>query len=397
MDSSSQTNETPIVVIAYNRDKALQRLLTSLASADYAGHTDIPLIISIDQSENGDVLKTVQAFVWPYGEKRIITHEKRLGLKQHVLECGDHSKAYGSVILLEDDLFVSRDFYHYTVSALRFTENDGKVGGISLYNHLLNVHVREPFFAVEDGFDNYYMQFASSWGQAYTKKQWEGFTAWLQDRKDMALTSPDIPENVRKWSDSSWLKYNIAYLIEKDMYFLYPRSSLTTNFMSAGEHSGAESHDLQVPVGIFAGKDYRFGSLQGSKSRYDAFFENMGLKTVLSERFSVPEEETCIDLYGYRTETGEGESSGRFSYLLSSRALPRKILHSYARALRPIDANILYDRAGNDFFLYSLKEKGEAPRVDMDGRVLYNYRALNVKKMIRVLRRQVCLRLPRLK
>ena len=36
-----------IVVVAYNRVKALQRLLDSLKNADYSGFSDITLIISI--------------------------------------------------------------------------------------------------------------------------------------------------------------------------------------------------------------------------------------------------------------------------------------------------------------------------------------------------------------
>ena len=381
-----ETDKTAIVIIAYNREKPLRRLLGSVAAADYPGNCDVPLLISIDKSDNGEVLKAASEFDWKHGEKRILTHDERMGLRRHVLECGDHSGEYGNVILLEDDLFVMPDFYNYALAALEFTSPDERIGGVSLYNHLLNVHAREPFFPVEDGYDNYYLQLASSWGQAYTAKQWTGFRQWLEKRgDDTGLTDTDIPENVRSWSDSSWLKYNIAYLIERDMYFLYPRSSLTTNFMSQGEHSQGENNDLQVPIGVYSGIKYRFGTLSESRSKYDAFFENTALKELMAHRHSLKPSDICIDLYGLRREE---QLKGR-RYLLSSKALPFKILDSYARTLRPVDCNVIYDISGEALFLYDTDAPGKAPGVDKAGRYLYNYRALNTERMLAMIRRLV--------
>ncbi len=374
-------DETAIVVIAYNRVKPLKRLLNSLLMAEYPKSGSIPLIISIDKSDNTDVIKTAGEFEWTHGEKRTAIHEERLGLKKHVLECGDYSREYGSVILLEDDLFVMRDFYNFAISALEHTKDDEKTGGVSLYNHCLNVHSREDFSAIDDGFDNYYMQFASSWGQAYTKKQWEGFRNWLKDKD--GLYGEEIPENVRSWSESSWLKYNIAYLIEKNMFFLYPRSSMTTNFMSKGEHSGSESFDLQVPLGYYSRKNYRFSTSDNSSSMYDAFFENIQLKELVSERLSIEKKELVTDLYGLR-----GKIQGK-RYLLSSASLPYRILRSYGRSLRPIDSNIIYDIDGESFFLYDTEKKEPAPKLVKAERSLYNYRALSMNRMLDIMKYRI--------
>ena len=102
-----------IVVVAYNRDKALKRLLNSLESADYSGFSDITLVISIDKSDSTEVIETAEAFSWEQGEKRVITHPERLGLKKHILGLGDLTAEFGSIIMLEDDLFVSPLLYHY--------------------------------------------------------------------------------------------------------------------------------------------------------------------------------------------------------------------------------------------------------------------------------------------
>ncbi|MCR4922830.1 MAG: glycosyltransferase [Lachnospiraceae bacterium] len=371
-------NKPAIVVVAYNRKRSLERLLSSLKRASYPKDEDITLIISIDKGDNEDVVECARKTDWDHGELKVICHEKNLGLKAHVLECGDHALEYGSVIILEDDLLVAEDFYNYSLAALNMAKDDDKIGGISLYDHLLNVHTREPFYAIDDGYDNYYMQFASSWGQAYSSKMWQDFRSWLSTFKEGDIAGFDIPDNVSGWSERSWLKYNIKYLVEKDMYFLYPRVSLTTNFMEEGEHSDGGSLELQVPM-LFGRKDYSFSSLEESLAVYDAFFENKKL------RLRDIEEKFITDLYGNKRVAETGEKS-KIRYALSSRELPYKVIRSYGRILRPVDANIVADIKGEDLFLYDLKQKDKAPRVKKAKRQLYNYRAIKLKEMLEIIK-----------
>ena len=121
-----------IVVVAYNRPAALRRLLGSLAGVQ--GAVAVPLVISIDAGGEyfADVLAVAQQFRWPFGEKRIIEQERPLGLINHVFACGDLVDEYGSIILLEDDLFVSPQAYRYATAALDFYDYDPRVAGISL-------------------------------------------------------------------------------------------------------------------------------------------------------------------------------------------------------------------------------------------------------------------------
>ncbi|MCR5733379.1 MAG: glycosyltransferase [Lachnospiraceae bacterium] len=375
-----QDNKIAVVIIAYEREASLRRLLDSVSDAIYPENADIPLIISIDKGDNDRVKALADSFEWKHGEKRVIAHDERLGLKAHVLKCGDLTGEYGSVILLEDDLFVSPNYYLYTEQAFKVCADDERIGGISLYNHLFNVHVREPFYAIDDGYDNYYMQFASSWGQAYNERMWNGFKDYLKTNDNRDISGSDIPKNVSGWSDRSWLKYNIRYLIDKDMYFLYPRVSLTTNFMDEGEHSDKTNTDLQVPLMCRKKTDYSFSSIEDSMSVYDAFFENTYLKKTLSKTLDASADDIVIDLYGTK-DTDDQKSR----YLLSSKSLPKKAVKSYGRILRPLDANICFDMKGEDLFLYDLSEDAKAPVLNETGRLLYDYRAIKAKEMIKIL------------
>lgn len=376
-----------IIVIAYNRIDSLNRLLHSIESADYPKDTDVKLIISIDRAKdnsNVNVKEAAEKFLWSHGDKQVVYREENYGLKKHVLTCGGYSNEYGSVILLEDDLYVSPSYYLYARATLDFSEGKDKIGGISLYDHRLNVHVREPFAALNDGSDNWYFQFASSWGQAFSSDQWNGFWNWFKENDGKDLKDYNMPANVSGWSDKSWLKYYIKYLIETDRYFLYPSISYTTNFAEEGTHARESNCDLQVPLcgrksdGLFV-----FRELNESQSVYDAFFENVRLKSVIGRQLdNKSDAEIMIDLYGYRSNAID---AGTIDMLLSPLSLPYKVVKSYGRKLRPADANIFDDIEGKDFFLYDVKTTDAPPGVNKVSKLLYNYRAIKVRDMLSII------------
>ncbi len=384
-------NRIAIVVIAYNRGTALLRLLDSLASAYYPKELNVPLIISVDKSDSSDVANIAEEYVWIHGDKSVRLQEKNLGLREHVLKCGDIVFEYDGIIMLEDDLYVSPSFYMFTLAALNHSRNDKRICGVSLYDHRLNVHAREPFEAIDDGYDNYYMQLASSWGQAFLTDMWAGFREWYEGHKDEEIGADNVPVNVSSWSDKSWLKYYIKYLIDNDGYFLYPRISYTTNFGDEGTHADSGVNDLQVPLaGLrkYGQIDFHFSDINESGAVYDAYFENMRLADRLNE--SVRNEIT-VDLYGKK------QPGGYKRYVLSSASLPYRILETFGRKMRPLDANVYYKTEGRDFFLYDTSKAGQAPETDEPSRYLYNYRALKAKEMTEVLKYRIKSKIPFMK
>lgn len=366
-------SRVPIVVVAYNRPRSLIRLLKSLAKANYPSN-DIPLIISIDNADtNNDVLQIANDFIWNFGPKEVKYQKVNLGLRKHVLKCGSISQKYGAVIILEDDLYVSINFYNYAQSALKFSADKDYIGGISLYNHQLNVHTRDNFTAFEDRYDNWYFQFASSWGQAWSKNQWVAFSEWYQENKILQSNST-IPRNVTQWSDQSWLKYYIAHLIETKKYFLYPKISLTTNFSDAGTHVGEDSTAFQVPLYFNKKKGFNFSTLQDSNSVYDAFFENVNIyKNLGYSKASI-----CIDLYAYKDKPKE-------RYWLTTQFLNYKIIKSFGRSLRPIDANIVEDIIGKDIYLYDTELIADNnPKIKSNRKTTYNIKYISYKTAVGV-------------
>lgn len=384
-------NRPAIVAIGYDRPQALQRLLSSIESAIYAEDIHPVLVISIDNSGRDDVIEVARRFEYTHGEKVIMARPERMGLRAHVLSCGDLTQQYGSIIVLEDDIFVSPQFYSYACAALDHAQKDDRIGAVSLYDHKFNVHRRESFCAIDDGYDNYYLQLASSWGQAYTKKQWDDFKAWYEKNKDRDLAGPFVPANVSGWSERSWLKYYIVYMIEMGKFAIYPRISLTTNFGDVGTHTKRSDTDLQVPVAGKGRNSFKFSSLDDSRSVYDSFFEPLGImdgeKIRLGAYINDADRKKAItvDLYGVKPVEEIIRKTGN-RYALSSSALPFKAVKSFGRQMRPVDANIVFDISGDDIRLYDTSKSCTPPRTQSEAhRLMYEYKGISVMRMFGII------------
>ena len=333
-----------IVIVGYNRPEALARLLDSVMRAEY-DCVDIPLVISLDGEGDRECEALANRLHWKYGEKRVIVRERRLGLRNHILSCGDLTEEYGAIVLLEEDLGVASSFYHYATSAITFYQNEKRVAGVALYSYEYSELGRFRFNPIHDGFDNYFMQWPCSWGQAWTVQQWQGFRTWYDGNHDADLSSHAIPESVKLWPRSSWKRYFAAYLKIRNLYFVYPRISQSTNFGDSGVHQrkGFVCHG-QVSLALKAPKAFRLAHLIESLSIYDIFFQldEQCLKRMAPwvSNFSV-----TIDLEGLKPI-----SNVSTPHLLSTRSC-RKPVRSFDLSLRPYELNVIYECMGTQIHL----------------------------------------------
>jgi len=327
-----------IVVITYNRQASLRRLLKSIISANFDGYRDVTLIISIDGGASGEVLELARSLIWEYGEKVIIQHPGNLGLRNHVLSCGDLTQEYGSVILLEDDLLVSRNFFDYSVQALNFYHDEPSVAGISLYSYRLNENIYLPFEPLHDGNDVFFMQVPASWGQAWSKMQWASFKQFYEGNPVIGHDDR-LPSNVKAWPESSWKKYFYKYMVDRNLYFVYPQNSYSTNFGDPGQHLNLHLNYLQVAlVNGLKNVRLKFIDFMDSKVKYDAYFE---LLPECLKHYGIGEAENClVDLYGTK-------QPGLFTeeYMYSIRKC-EKMISGFGITLHPLVNNVIMNNEG---------------------------------------------------
>jgi hypothetical protein len=351
-----------IIIPAYKRANALRLLLDSINSAYYPA-AEIPLIISLEYDSSKEVIELAEEFTFKSGTKTVCKAKKKLGLKNHILLCGDYTNEFGSVIVLEDDLMVAPGFYQFAVRTLNFYQKNEKIAGISLYSQRFNETALLPFEPMASPWPVYFMQLACSWGQAWTSEQWGGFRSWLSNsKKKEKQKSEYIPLNIQKWPVDSWKKLFNHYMIERGTLFVYPYQSYVTNNSGFGGTNIQKSAGnlLQVPISSYNCNSYTDDSLPDCGEDavyYDAFMEyqlppDQTLQNILANDIE-------LDLYGHKTKAALKTKK----FFISPKTGP-KPLRSFPLRIKPLELNIQFNLDFNEtaFFHLYRREQVESLR-----------------------------------
>ncbi|NMD72859.1 hypothetical protein HHO41_21825 [Bacillus sp. DNRA2] len=279
-----------------------------------------------------------------------------------------------------DDLFVSPNFYNYVLQTVEKYDKYDSIAGISLYTHLWNVGVSRPFIPQYNGFDVYFLQYAQSWGQVWTKRMWNQFYNWYITNKNNWKGDVELPNNIQTWPDSSWLKYFISYVTNTNRYFVYPYFSLTTNFTDVGTHNKLVNTSFQVPLLTYDINHYNLPKFNDKSLKYDVFFEQLNL----ADEIGFPSDEMCIDLFGNKNNTNNRR------YWLTNRHLDYMVIKEFALQLKPHELNVIYDLSGKGIFLYDTFYKGNKIvhneiKLLKASEVRYDVRAVSNKRLLSLL------------
>lgn len=338
---------TCIVVATYNRPASLERLLRLLGTAHYSDHVD--LLISIDNGPLSEELTLIaKEMDWVFGRKitRLAVHN--LGLRKHILACGDVVADYDAVIILEDDLLVGPRFHQFCVESLDAYGTDDGIAGISLYSPDYNEMANLPFLAEASNCSVYTLQSAQSWGQCWSRRMWSQFRDWYSST-DVSLThQPDMPERIYSWPESSWKKFAMKYLTESGRTWIYPYLSHSSNCSEIGTHNQTATNLFQVQLDR-APRSYVFPPRRELVS-YDIYFERTAVR--LREFSSDCDLPVIADLYATRQHVVGP------ALLLTSRTLQRAPVAQYSMSLKPHEMGALVQQHGSGAQLYVI-EKGE--------------------------------------
>ena len=358
-----------IVAVGYNRPDGMRRLLESIGKATYEV-SDIPLIVSIDESNlSGEVERVAREFKWEHGTLIIRRFPKRQGLRKHIVQCGDYSEQYGSVIILEDDLVVAEDFYSYVCRAHEVYGEDERICGVSLYSYGVNVFTHFAFCPVPSLEDVYLGDMVVTWGQSWNRRQWANFKKWYLAHEDKLPTvNPKLPRDISRWT-RSWGRYFASFTVDQGLSYIYPYRARTTCYSDFGEHykSQIPLTFVQVPLMQGCPKEYKMASYD-QLVRYDVFYER-----VLSEEQTVcgiSGKDICMDLSNMKT------SAGGKAFVVSAEELPHEKVASFGLTLRPICLNVLEEIPGDQLHLYRLDKDEIRPWTGKKIRYFANHRRM---------------------
>ena len=164
-------NNTPVVLLAYNRPEALRRTLEALAADDLAARTD--LFIRIDgpkkesDSEKVKAVRDVALAASGFRSVDVYWETKNQGLASSVIAGVEHVFGISeTVIVLEDDLLTHPGFLAFLNAGLERYRDIPEVFSVCGYSN--RVQLPSGY-----GYDAYFCPRSSSWGWATWRDRWQ--------------------------------------------------------------------------------------------------------------------------------------------------------------------------------------------------------------------------------
>lgn len=239
----------PIVIFAFNRPDHFAKTLSALSKNPEFNLS--PLFIYCDGSksafDNSGIDKTrAIANQFPHPDKMVIESDINKGLAKSVISgVTEVIRAYGKVIVLEDDLVVERCFLNFLNQALIIYENIPQVMQISAYMFPI------PEFAERT--ETLFLTNITSWGWATWSHAWEKFdpdaTGWQTLLRNKAMRREFDVDGSYEYSDmlfrqkkgkiDSWAIYWNWSVYSHAGLVVYPPVTLVKNigFDGSGTHS----------------------------------------------------------------------------------------------------------------------------------------------------------------
>lgn len=201
-------NYAPIALFVYNRPEHTRKTIEALLNNAEAKHSDLYIFSDAAKNEAAkDAVDEVRNYIKQisgFNTVNSIHRISNLGLANSVIDgvtrlCNE----FGRVIVLEDDLIVSKHFLDFMNHALTRYEEHNEVSAISAYMYPVNFKTKS---------DTIFLDFPMSWGWATWQRAWKSFNPDGQQLLDQICSNGKINEFDRNGPPGclTMLKHQIA-------------------------------------------------------------------------------------------------------------------------------------------------------------------------------------------
>jgi len=248
---------TPIALFTYNRAEHTARVLNSLASCARLDECSLHIYCDAPKrEEHSEAVEASRQVVREHAAKfgaTVIERDTNFGLARSIVDgVTDLCNQYGRVIVLEDDLVLSRSFIDYMLQALDRYAGEKDVYQVSGYMFPIN----QP-----KGLDAFFLPLITTWGWATWRRAWQIFE-WdaseaLEELKDPSVRrrfdlQNSYPyavmlENQLKGLSQSWGILFWWQVFKARGLALHPRQSLVWNggFDNTGTNCGVQGWSIE--------------------------------------------------------------------------------------------------------------------------------------------------------
>jgi hypothetical protein len=253
-------NLSPIAIFVYKRLDYLKILIDSLKKNDLSKYSNIFIFSDgwKNDLDKDDVLKVRKYIsrISAFKKIDITLRKKNYGLSQNIISGIDFVlKENKKIIVLEDDLKLSKYFLNFINDGLNIYEHEQKVASINGWFFPVPYSKNMP--------DNFFIRGADCWGWGTWKRAWDKFEpngekllAAIKNKKLEKLFNFNnsfyytrmLQNQVDKKNDSWAIRWYASVFLKK-MYTLHPKVSLVQNIGTKnGENSKFDSLNLSSPI-----------------------------------------------------------------------------------------------------------------------------------------------------
>ena len=247
---------SPIIIFAFNRLDVLKRTVTSLLQNKEASES--VLYVFVDGSRKckageEEKVRSVQEFVKSivgFKSLHYTFSTENKGLANSVISgVSEIFKIYDKVIVVEDDLYVSRSFLRFMNEMLNKYETDKRIMQVSGYGSKLT-RIRDY------AYDAYINERAHSWSWGTWRDRWNAIDWEVSDFKELSSSKKlqkkfnkrgsDLYEMLKGYMEhrnNSWyIRFNYS-MYKQNRYSIMPIKSLVRNDGFGGDATNCNSYN----------------------------------------------------------------------------------------------------------------------------------------------------------
>ena len=274
---------SPLAIFAYNRPEYLKKCLNSLKLNKLSHKTTTYFFIDYpklkkDFNNYNKVIQIVRK-TNIFKKKIIIQRKYNFGLKRNILKGIDYVlKKNQTVIVLEDDLHLSKYFLDYMNKYLNYFKSSKKIASIHGYCYPINKKNLKNFFLLRG---------ADCWGWATWRRAWRHYnddnSLLAKKIKNMGEinefnfnNSFNYYDMLVNGSSSTWAINWYASAFIKNMLTLYPKKPYVKNMGNSG--FGTHSNKIDKRFDVSLNKNFKFEKLDvvediNARKKFEQFFK----------------------------------------------------------------------------------------------------------------------------
>jgi hypothetical protein len=244
-------------LFAYRRPDHLQATIDALRRNPEAGESELYVFSDAPRNEEAaagvEGVRRILREVEGFRSVNVVHRQRNFGLAGNITEgVASVLAGHDRVIVLEDDIVVSRFFLRFMNGALTTYREEPRVGSISGYCYPLDRAVGETFF----------LRGADCWGWATWRDRWKIFNpdgrALLAELRRRGLTqvfdfdgamgfTRMLEDQIAGRNDSWAVRWHASCFLS-DLLILYPRRPLAQNIGQdgSGTHETRDDHAYDV-------------------------------------------------------------------------------------------------------------------------------------------------------